>query len=242
MKSLTLEGTERKQFGSKHAAQFRRDEFIPCVLYGGTETVHFYAPYNAFHKIVYNPDFFTVKVTVHGKEYTTLVREVQTHPVTDRITHIDFLELAPGKKVTAEIPLKLTGQAAGVKAGGVLDQKLRKLKVRAMVNDLVEHVEISVANLELGKSIKVSDIKIPNVEILNLPYFPVASVYIPRVIEEPTAAAAAVPAEGAAAPAAEGAAPAAGAAPAKPGAEGEKKTEGKPEAKAEKKSEGKEKK
>ena len=109
-----------------------------------------------------------------------------------------------------------------------------------MVNDLVEHVEISVANLELGKSIKVSDIKIPNVEILNLPYFPVASVYIPRVIEE-TPAAAAVPAEGVAAPA-EGAAPAAGAAPAKPGAEGEKKAEGKPEVKAEKKPEGKEKK
>ncbi len=233
MKSLTLEGAERTEIGGKHARQYRRDGFVPCVIYGRGETVHFHAPYNAFQKIVYNPEFFTVTITVNGKEYSTILKEIQFHPVTDKISHIDFLELDPAKKVTAEVPLKLIGQAAGVKAGGKLDQKMRKLKIRALPKDLIEHVEINVENLELGKSIKVEEVKIPNVEILNIGYLPIAATYIPRVVEEKPAAAAV---EGAVAPA-EGAAaaPAAGAKP----AEGEKKAEAKPEAKAEKKPEGK---
>lgn len=229
MKSLTLEGTVRTERGTTLANRMRRGGSIPCVIYGGSETVHFSAPYNAFQKIVYNPDFFTVKITVNGKEYTTLVKDVQFHPVTDKITHIDFLELAPDKKVTAEIPLRLHGQAAGVKAGGILDQKMRKLKVKALAKDLVEHVDINVETLELGKSIKVSDIKIANVEILNASYLPIAATYIPRVVEEKPVAAA-VTTEGAAAPAEGAAAPAAGAKPEEKKAEpakGEKKPEGK---------------
>jgi len=248
MKSLTLEAKQREQVGSKQAAQMRRDGFIPCVLYGGGETIHFYAPYSAFKTIVYNPDFFTININLNGKEYTTLLKEVQCHPVTDKITHLDFLALAPDKKVTADIPVKLVGLAAGVKAGGILDHKMKRLKVKALPKDLIEHIEINVESLELGKSIKVEEVKLANIEILNPSYMPIAASYIPRVIEE-TPVVAAVPAEGEAAAApAEGAAAAPGAA-AKPG-EGEKKpAEGKAGEKkpaegraAEKKPEGKEKK
>ncbi|HXH18672.1 MAG TPA: 50S ribosomal protein L25/general stress protein Ctc, partial [Chitinophagales bacterium] len=188
MKSLTLEAKQREQLGGKYAAQIRREGFIPCVLYGGSETIHFYAPYNAFRNIVYNPEFFTVNITINGKVYNTLLKEVQFHPVTDKILHLDFLELAPDKKVTAEIPVKLVGQAAGVKAGGILDQKLKRLKVKALPKDLVEHVEINVETLELGKSVKVGEVKIANVEILNPSYMPIAASYIPRVVEEVPAA------------------------------------------------------
>ncbi len=235
MKSLTLEAKERKDFGGKQAAQLRREGMIPCVLYGGSETLHFYAPYNSFKSIVYNPEFFTIQITVNGKQYNTLLKEVQFHPVTDKITHLDFLELSPEKKVTAEIPVKLIGQAAGVKAGGILDHKMKRLKVKALPKDLFEHIEINVETLELGKSIKVGDVKFPNVELLNPPYMPIAASYIPRVVEEVKPAAAVVAEGEAAAPGAapaEGAAPAAGAKP----AEGEKKAE---PAKAEKKPEGK---
>lgn len=236
MKSLTLEGTERTERGTTLANRMRRAGSIPCVIYGGSETVHFQAPYNAFQKIVFNPDFFTVKITVNGKEYTTLVKEVQFHPVTDKITHIDFLELAENKKITAEIPLKLHGQAAGVKAGGILDQKMRKLKVKALPKDLIEHIDINVETLELGKSIKVSDIKIANVEILNQPYLPIAATYVPRAVEEKPAAATVTTEGAAAAPAAEGAAKAegdkkAGDAKAAAGKAPAKAAEKKPEAK-----------
>ncbi len=217
MKSLTLEGTERTERGTTLANRMRTAGSVPCVIYGGGETVHFHAPYNAFTKIVYNPDFFTIKITVNGKEYNTLLKEIQFHPVTDKITHIDFLELAADKKVTAEIPLKLHGQAPGVKAGGVLDQKMRKLKVKAFAKDLMEHIDINIDTLELGKSIKVGDIKVENVEILNATYLPIVATYIPRVVEEkPVAAVVTTEGAAAAAPAAEGAAkPAEGAA--KPG-------------------------
>ena len=210
MKSLTLEGTPRTERGTTLANRMRRAGSIPCVIYGGGETVHFHAPYNAFTKIVYNPDFFTIKITVNGKEYNTLLKDIQFHPVTDKITHIDFLELAADKKVTAEIPLKLHGQAPGVKAGGVLDQKMRKLKVKALAKDLLEHIDINIDTLELGKSIKVGDIKVENVEILNASYLPIVATYVPRAVEEKPAATT-VTTE-AAAPAAEGAKPAEGAA------------------------------
>lgn len=223
MKSITLEATPREQLGSKNAAQMRRDGFIPCVLYGGSETVHFYAPYIAFKNIVFNPEFFTINISVNGKQYNTLLKEVQFHPVSDKVTHLDFLELAPDKKVSAEIPVKLVGQSPGVKAGGILEQKVRKLKVRALPKDLIEHIEINVDTLELGKSIRIEDLKFDNIEILNPHYMPVASTHLPRVVVETKPEAVATTA---AAPAAGAAAPAEGDKKAEP-AKGEKKPEGK---------------
>ena len=125
MKSIVLEGTLRTENGKKAANHLRKAGEVLCNLYGGEENVMFSAPYNSFNPIVYSPDFYQVEVKLDGKSYTALVKDIQYHPVTDQIQHIDFLELVPGKIVVAEIPIVLVGQAAGVKAGGKLVQKLR---------------------------------------------------------------------------------------------------------------------
>jgi large subunit ribosomal protein L25 len=197
MKTLTLEGTLRTELGKSNVQELRRKGFVPCNLYGGKENVNFYAPYNSFLKLIYNPDFFKVEVTVGGKQYSALIKEVQLNPVTDRINHIDFLELVSGKKVNAEIPLKFVGQSQGVKDGGKFVQKMRKLKVKATPENLTEVIEVNIDHLELGKSVYVRDIKTNNIEIVNSPEIPVATVDVPRAakaVEEAKPAAAAAPA------------------------------------------------
>ncbi|MDX2002759.1 MAG: 50S ribosomal protein L25/general stress protein Ctc [Chitinophagales bacterium] len=183
MNSLTLTATKREVLGKKESNLLRRDEQIPCNLYGGEENISFTAPYNDFLNLIYNPDFFTVKITIEGKEYNTIIKEVQFHPVNDRILHIDFLELVPGKKITADIPVELTGLAEGVKAGGKLVQKLRKVKVKVAPEFLVEKITVPVDDLKLGKSVKVRDIVTNNIEIMNAPSIPVASIDIPRALK-----------------------------------------------------------
>ncbi len=183
MNTLTLEGTLRTELGKKASQTLRRNGMVLCNLYGNKNNVNFYAPYNSFLKLVYNPDFFKVQVNVDGKSYETLVKEIQFHPVSDRIMHIDFLELVPGKKIVAEVPLKLTGLAEGVKVGGKLIQKVRKLKIRTTPENLTGTLEVNVNNLGLGKSIFVRDIPVSDVEIVNSPKIPIASVEIPRALK-----------------------------------------------------------
>jgi large subunit ribosomal protein L25 len=183
MKTLTLEGTLRKEVGKKNVGELRRSGFVPCNLYGGKANVNFYAPYNSFLKLVYNPDFFKVNVSVEGNSYEALIKEIQFNPVSERIEHIDFLELVPGKKVVAEVPLKLVGQSEGVKAGGKLVQKMRKVKIKATPENLTEAVEINIESLALGKSLYIRDIIANNFEIINTPEIPVASVEITRSLK-----------------------------------------------------------
>ncbi len=183
MKTLTLEGTLRTELGKKNTGELRRSGNVPCNLYGGKSNIHFYAPYNSFLKLVYNPDFFKVSVTVNGTTYETLIKEIQFNPVSDRIEHIDFLELTPGKKIVAEVPLKLTGQSEGVKAGGKLIQKMRKLKIKATPENLKEAIEVSIETLALGKSLYIRDIKEEGIEIVNTPEIPIASIEITRSLK-----------------------------------------------------------
>ncbi len=182
MKSIALEATLRTENGKKAANHLRKAGEVLCNLYGGAEAIAFSAPYNSFTPIVYSPDFFKVEIKVGGKSYIALVKEIQYHPVTDKILHIDFLELVPHKEIFADIPVILVGQAAGVKAGGKLVQKLRKVKVKATPENLVDKIEVNVENLKLGKSIKVKNINQANVEIQNPGAVPIASVEIPRAL------------------------------------------------------------
>lgn len=192
MKNLTLEGTLRTEMGRAKTKELRAKGFVPCNLYGGKDNINFYAPYNAFLKLVYNPDFFKVSVTVDGVTRETLIKEIQFNAVNDRVQHIDFLELVPGKKVNAEVPLKLVGKSEGVKAGGKMVQKMRKLKVKATPENLVELIEVNVENLLVGKSIYVRDIQKenPNLEIVNSPEIPVATVDVTRSLKSAEADAA----------------------------------------------------
>jgi large subunit ribosomal protein L25 len=231
MKSLTIEAKVRENKGSKNAAELRRNCEIPCVLYGGSETIHFSAPKKSFKALIYTPEFHTVELDLGGKKITAVVKDLQFDAITDAVQHIDFLELTPGKKVILDLPVRLTGSPVGIKEGGKLMLKSRKLTVSILPENLVEHIELECSAMELGDIIRVKDLKLDNIEVLTAPHIPVAAVLIPRLMKEEVVAApvaAAATAEGAAAPAAGAApgapaAPAAAAEPAKAAEKGEKK-------------------
>ena len=216
MKSVSISGLPRVSVGKKDAKTLRREGKVPCTLYGGTEQINFYAEYNTFTPVVYTPEVNTVKITVDGKEYDTLLQEIQFHPVNDKIMHIDFLQLFPDKPVMIDIPVKITGSSSGVKAGGKLTIVTRKLKVKALPAHLPDDITVDISDLEIGQSRKVGDITLPNVQMLDTPNRVIASVNITRAVaaEANTAAAASAAAPAAkvaAAPAAKAAAPAAAA-------------------------------
>ena len=182
MQSLAIAAKKREGLGKRASKLSRREDAIPCVLYGGEETIHFTTTANALRGLIYTDQFMKVALEVEGKTYDCILKAIQFHPVTDRILHVDFLELKAGVKVITSVPVKLSGFAAGVQEGGRLDLKMRKLRIKCLPKDLIEAVELDVTNLELGKSIKVRDISLPEIEIMNSAGSPVAQVSIPRAL------------------------------------------------------------
>ena len=207
MKSVSISGSPRANVGKKDAKASRIKGNIPCVIYGGKEQVLFEAPYNSFSHLIYSPDVQTANISVNGKEHKAIVQEIQFHPIHDRILHIDFLELQDNKLVTSEVPVKLKGVANGVKQGGKLMSPMRKLKIKALPANLPDSIEVNVEHLEIGQMVRVGEIKLKDVQILDAPNISVAAVRITRNVAT-DANAAAAPAAGAA-PAAKAAAPAA---------------------------------
>ena len=199
MQTINIEGTIRTGKGKTAAKQIRRNNEVPCVLYGGEENVHFSLHTNSFKELVYSPLRYKVMLNIEGKEYEALLKEVQFHPTTDSIEHADFQQLIAGKAVTTTLPVKLVGLAEGVKAGGKLVTKVRRLGVKVLPENLIQEVIVNVDSLEIGKSIRVRDIEAEGVEILNPPSIPVASVIIPRAARSAAAEEEAAAAEGEAA-------------------------------------------
>jgi large subunit ribosomal protein L25 len=218
MKSITIEGQLRTETGKKATRQLRSQDLVPGVIYGGEKEISFAAPSMAFKTFVYTPEFQKAEIKLNGKTYICILKDLQFDKVTDKLIHIDLMELVEDKRVIADIPIKFTGVAKGVKEGGHLIIKMKSLKVKSLPKYLKEQIEVDITNLELNGNIRVEDVKEANYEILNSPRIPVASVVLTRQLkqEEATtapAAAGAAPVAGAAAPAAAGAAaPAAGAA------------------------------
>src|SRR6476620_6054141 len=213
MKTITIEGQLRTEHGKSATRQLRSQDLVPGVIYGGAQEINFSAPAKAFKGLVYTPDFQYADVTVDGKTYRCILKDLQFDKVSDELIHIDLLELVEDKKVVATIPIKFTGAAAGVKAGGRLITKMKALKVKTYPRYLKEQIEVNVDNLEIGGNIRVQDVKEANYEILNSPRIPIVSVVTTRALrqeESVTPAPGAAPAK-AAAPAA---APAKAAAPA----------------------------
>jgi large subunit ribosomal protein L25 len=212
MKKVELTATARPKTGSTGAAQVRREKRVPCVLYGDSGTVHFSLDEAALRKIVFTPESYRVELDIEGQKRMALLHQKQFHPVTDAIIHCDFMEMSDTKEARVSLGLKLTGQAAGVKKGGILNQTMRKLRVKGLPSALPEHLELDITNLEIGKSIHVSDLKFEGITVAEKPTDVVVSVKMAKKEEEVAPAAAATPAAGAAAPAAGAAAtPAAGA-------------------------------
>lgn len=205
MKTVSLSGSPRASVGKTDAASLRAKGQVPCVIYGGNEQIHFYADERAFKNIIYTPDTNLVNITVDGKNFLAVLQEAQFHKINDKLIHADFLQVIEGKPVTVQIPVKTVGQSQGVKDGGKLTVKMRKLKVKGLVNKLPERIELNIENLGIGKSISVGDIKIDGVTILHPSNISVVSVQTTRnVAAEETA----TPAATTATPAATTAAPA----------------------------------
>lgn len=218
MKSITIKGTKRVGHSKSETKKLRADGKVPCVLYGGKDNVHFEAPALDFRHLVYTPHVYVVALDIDGQQYNAVMREIQFHPVNDRIQHIDFQQVFDDKPVVMGVPVKLKGSAEGVREGGKLIQKVRKLQVKALPAQLPDDIEIDISPLAIGSSVRVGDISREGVTFLDSKNNIIVGVRVTRaVVEETPAAAATAPAagaDGAAAPAAAGAAPAASAKPA----------------------------
>lgn len=183
MKSLEIIGFKRANLGKKEARQLRLDAMVPCVLYGGPEQIHFHVPMIMFRELVYSPNVFEVKIDINGTFYRAVLQDFQMHPVSEVLLHADFLLLQDGREVKMDVPVKFVGASPGVMAGGTLVTKLRKLKVKALPENLPDFVEIDISDLELGKSIKVGKIEATGYRILSDKLAPVATVTIPRALK-----------------------------------------------------------
>jgi large subunit ribosomal protein L25 len=167
MKSVEIQGNVRTEVGSKYAKAERKAGNVPCVVYGGEAPIHFSAPTLAFRGLVYTAEAKTAKITVGDTTVEAVIQDIQFHPVTDQLMHIDFIQLVDGKAVTMNIPVVLHGQARGVLNGGKLKTILRQLSVRAIPGHFPESIDLDITELRIGKSIRVSDVTPEGFEILN---------------------------------------------------------------------------
>jgi large subunit ribosomal protein L25 len=182
MKTLEIIGFKRANLGKKESKDLRAEGNAPCVLYGGDEQVHFYAPMILFRDLVYTPDAHLVDLNIEGKKYSCILQDIQFHPVSETILHADFLQLFEDKPVKMDIPVKYEGTAPGVIAGGKLISKLRKITVKALPANLPDYIPVDISKLALGKSVKVNEVKPENFEVLNNPHTSIATVEIPRAL------------------------------------------------------------
>src|SRR5687767_3292033 len=220
MKTITIEGQLRTGLGKAATRQLRSQDRVPGVIYGGAKEINFSAPSAAFKTLVYTPEFQFAEVKLNGSTYKCILKDLQFDKVTDKLIHLDLLELVEDKKVIADIPIKFIGVASGVKDGGHLVIKMKSLKVKTLPRYLKEQIEVNINDLELNGNIRVEDVKEEHYEILNSPRIPIASVVLTRQLKQEEA----VAPTGAAAPAGAAAAtPAAGAAPVEKEKEKEKK-------------------
>ena len=189
MQTVAIKGEARTDLGKKFTKSVRNEGMIPCVLYGKDEVAHFSTTLKDIKSIVYTPDFKVAEIELAGKTYRCILKDVQYHPVTDEILHIDFLKLIDGHPVKVEVPVKFTGTSPGVKSGGKLIQQVRRIKIKTVPEKIVDELTLDISSLELGQSIRVRDIQaIEGIEIMNSPGIPVALVEIPRALRSAAAA------------------------------------------------------
>lgn len=189
MKVFELGGGLRTDLGKKASKALRNEEKIPCVLYGcGHENTNFVVNQSSVRKLIYTPEIFEVKLILGGKKYRAVIKEVQFHPVTDKILHMDFLEVDDVKPIVFKVPVKTEGLAVGVRAGGKLSLDSRKLKVRALCKDIPGCLTVNVEKLEAGKSIKAGELSFDNLEIVDNKETLVVSVKMTRAAKSAASA------------------------------------------------------
>lgn len=184
MKSITISGSLRENVGKRDAKQLRYDGSVPAVLYGGETQTHFAVSVADLKPVVYTPVVHFIDLDIAGKTTQAIIKDIQFHPLTEQIIHVDFLQLDQNKPVTIEIPIRLTGTSPGVKVGGKLVQKLRKLRIKALPKDHIDNIDVSIESLEVGKSVRVRDLKLNNLIITNAAEDTIVSVTTSRALRQ----------------------------------------------------------
>ncbi|HEY9220369.1 MAG TPA: 50S ribosomal protein L25/general stress protein Ctc [Lutibacter sp.] len=167
MKSITITGSKRESVGKVATKALRNAGQVPCVLYGGEKALHFSADETAFKNLVYTPNVYTAKIEFEGNKYNAILQDIQFHPVSDKILHIDFYQLFDDKMVTMAIPVQLVGTAPGIIRGGSLRFAMRKLNVRALPADLPDFIDADISKLDIGDKLYVTEMKSKKFSILN---------------------------------------------------------------------------
>ena len=180
MKSITIKGSERENVGKKATKAVRDAGMVPCVIYGGNQPVHFVADERAFKDLVYTPNAHTVVVELNGTSYNVIMQDIQFHPVSDKILHIDFFQLSEDKEIIMEVPVKVTGTSPGVLLGGVLRLNQRRLKVKALPKNLPDFVEANISELQMGNKLYVTKLETNNFKLMHPDNTVVCQVRISR--------------------------------------------------------------
>lgn len=167
MKTFEIKVNKRTEVGKKSTKKLRDDNNVVCVLYGGKENVHFYAHENEFKDIIYTPHVYIVSIDIEGEKHNAVLQDIQFHPVTDKILHIDFVEVFDDKPVTIGIPVELFGNSVGIRNGGKLRFNKRYLKVNGLAKDLPDTLKVDITNINIGDSVKVKDLSYDNLTLLD---------------------------------------------------------------------------
>jgi large subunit ribosomal protein L25 len=188
MKTILLKGESRSEVGSRTAKELRNKGMVPCVMYSeGKEAIHF-AIYQAdFKNLVYTHNAYKIKLEIDGNTYTAILQDMQFHPVSEAILHADFMSVAEGKKVVMEVPIRVVGNSPGVRAGGKLVRKINRLRLRGLLSEMPDYVDVSIDTLEIGQSAKVRNLSLENLEILDAPENAIVTVKTTRALMQAAA-------------------------------------------------------
>lgn len=180
MKSITIKGSKRESVGKKATKALRNADMVPCVIYGGDQPLHFAAEAKAFKNLVYTPNVYTASIEVDGDTIPAILQDIQFHPVSDKILHVDFYQLFEDKEVTMNIPVRLVGKSKGVMVGGALRHNIRKMRVKAVPANLPDFIEADITELEIGNKLYVTELKSDKFTILHPDNTVVAQVRMSR--------------------------------------------------------------
>jgi large subunit ribosomal protein L25 len=184
MKTIAISGSPRENVGKRDAKELRYEGKVPAVLYGGTEQAHFAVVSTELKDAIYTPEANFVEITLGTQKVKAIIKELQFHPLTDLLLHVDFLQLFDDKEIVMEIPIKLTGTSPGVKMGGKLVQKLRKLRVKSLPKDMPQSVEVSISKMEVGSLFRVRDLEKGDFVVTNTPEDTIVSVGMSRALKQ----------------------------------------------------------
>ena len=189
MKTHSINGELRTATGKKSSSALRKENIVPAVIYGGENNIHFHAHKREFKDLVYSADFKVVEVNAGGTTTRCILKDLQMHPVTDELVHLDFQEMVPNKKMILELPIRFKGESPGVKTGGKIQQLIRRIKVKVNPENLVEEIFVDISKLELGMSARVRELEINDgIEVMLPGATPVAIVETPRALKSADAA------------------------------------------------------